>query len=427
MPLKKTKFEKIELENGLRVVLAPEEHGLATTILVLVAAGSHYETKEKSGISHFLEHMCFKGTKKYPRAMDISSAFESLGAEYNAFTGSEYTGYYAKAESRHAMEIMDLLSDMYLSPAFDEAEIEKEKGVIAEEINLYADLPERDVQEVFTELLYGDTPAGWKVLGNKKSVSRIKRKDFLDYRAANYLASSTVIVVAGKFKKPEILKGIKEYFGKVKNGRKTPIVKTKDSQTKPALVLKFKKTDQAHLVIGVRAFDYFDKRRYVLRVLSGVLGGGGSSRLFQKIREEMGLAYYIYASPSLYCDHGFMAAYAGVKNRELQTAISVILEEFKKLKTELISAEELKRTKDRIIGNIVLGLETSDEVAGFYGDQEICEKSLHAPEEIIKDIESVSAAEVQALASELFCKENLNLAIIGPHRGKKRFERLLKI
>lgn len=420
-------FNKIELGNGLRIITAPNAESLAVTVLVLVEAGSKYETKEINGISHFLEHMCFKGTEKRPRSIDIASELDSVGAISNAFTSMEYTGYYAKAEPRHFDKILDIVSDIYLQPVFDSKEIEKEKGVIVEEINMHEDLPMYKVHELFTQLLYGDQPAGWDILGQKEVIGKLSRDDFLTYRNKHYLAQSTLVVVAGNFSEDECVKKIEQTFASISTGEKLKKMKTKELQEKPGVLIKDKKSDQTHLVLGVRAFDIFDKRKYALQVLADILGGGMSSRLFQKIREEMGAAYYVDADSDLYTDHGYLAASAGIDHNKIDSVISVIIEEFKKISQELVDNKELQRVKDKIIGHLFLSLETSDKLAGFFGSQEILTRQIIVPEEISKKIQAVTAEEIMAIANDIFKNNKLNLAIIGPFKDVRQIDELLKL
>ena len=420
-------FRKITLDNGLRIILAPQPQNLATTVLVLVEAGSKYETKKISGLSHFLEHMCFKGTKKRPKAINISSELESIGAEYNAFTSLEYTGYYAKAQSKYFNEILDVVSDMYLNPIFEPAEIKKEKGVIIEEINMYEDLPMRRVEKNFMNLLYGDQPAGWDIAGRKEVIQKLTREDFLKYRKEHYVAKGTLVVVSGNFDEKKVIKQIQNAFKGIISEKKFGKVKIKESQNKPKVLLKFKQTDQTHLILGVRTFDIFDKRRYALQLLSDILGGGMSSRLFQKIRGEMGAAYYVRAESDLYTDHGYLAVSAGIDQNKINEVIKVILKEFKSLTEKSVQDKELQRAKDHLTGNLILGLETSDAIASFYGGQEIITKKIVSPEELIKKVQAVKAEEIMAVAKGIFQNNKLNLAIIGPLKDKEKFESILKI
>lgn len=419
-------FSKITLENGLRIVAAPKQDSLATTILVLVEAGSKYETKEINGISHFLEHMCFKGTKKRLKSIDISSELDAIGASYNAFTGHEHTGYYAKARPENFDTILDVVSDIYLNPVFDQKEIDKERGVIIEEINMYEDLPQRRVQELFTNLLYGDQPAGWDIAGTKEVIKKINREDFTQYRSGHYLAQATLAVVAGKIDKTAIEK-IKKTFSSIAIGEKIQKIKTKEFQTKPEVLLKNKKSDQTHLVLGARAFDIFDERKYALEILADILGRGMSSRLWQKIREEMGAAYYIHADADLLSDHGFLAAAAGVDNNKIEQVIEAIGEEFKKMAQTAVSEKELQRAKNHLCGNLMLSLETSNALAGFFGMQEIITGKIISPLELTEKIKAVKAEEIQEIAKEIFQNQKLNLALIGPFEDQSRFEKVLSL
>ncbi|MDI6734258.1 MAG: pitrilysin family protein [Patescibacteria group bacterium] len=419
-------IKKITLENGLRVILAPQKESFSTTVLVLVEAGSKYETKEISGLSHFLEHMCFKGTKKRPSQVQIANELDSLGAVYNAFTGHEYTGYYIKVRNTHLDKALDIISDIYTNQIFDENEIKKEKGVIIEEINMYQDIPNRDVWDVFLKLMYGNQPAGWNIAGDKETVIALKRNDFIKYHKQHYVAKGTVVVVSGNFNEEEAIGKIKNYFSEILKEEKFSKIKTIDSQEKPSLSLKHKETDQTHLIIGIRSlFNVFDGRKYILDVLAEVLGGGFSSRLWQRIREKMGVAYYIGAGTDLYTDHGYLAVNAGVDNKRAEEVITAVLEELALLKKEKISKEELDRAKEHLIGGIVLGLETSSQLASFYGDQEILIKEILTPKEIIKKIQEVTGEEITELAQKMFVDEKLNLALIGPFKDEEKFERIL--
>jgi len=420
------KSNKILLKNNLRVISVPMADALTTTILILDEAGSEYETRKNNGVSHFLEHMCFKGTEKRLSSLDITSELDAVGAAYNAFTSNQYTGYYAKVQPKYFDEILDIISDIYLNPVFNQREIEKERGVIIEEINMYEDLPMRRVQEFFTNLLYGDQPAGWDIAGKKEIIRRINRNDFIEYQKNHYLGKSTTVVVTGNFNEKEAVKKIESAFSGIRTGKKIQKLKTVESQKSPRIFLKMKETDQAHLVVGVRAFDIFDKRKYAIDLLADILGGGMSSRLFQKIREEMGAAYYVKVEADLLSDHGFLTVSAGVDNNKVSEAIKAVVEEFERLVKEPIEKEELQRVKDRCVGGLIMGLETSDQLAGFYGGQEIITKKIVSPEETIKKIQAVKVEEISAVAKDIFKNNKLNLAIIGPFKEKPRFEQILK-
>jgi len=423
-------FKKHTLKSGLRVILAPQKDAPAATVLVLVEAGSKYETKKTNGLSHFLEHMVFKGTQKRPTALAISKELDGLGAEYNAFTSHEYTGYFAKAAARHSERTLDIISDMYVNPIFDSKEIEKEKGVVIEELNMYEDTPQRKVGDLFMELLYGDQPAGWDIGGSKETVRGLTREEILDYRGKHYVAGATLVVIAGNLEslggEKEILAKIEKQFANVTTGEKHGKEKTTESQSKPEILVRFKESDQTHLVLGARAFDLFDKRKYALDVLSDVLGGGMSSRLFQKVREELGAAYYVRAGADLFTDHGFLGVAVGAEHSKLEVVIKAILGELKRVADGDFSEKDLRHGKDHMLGKLMLGLETSDELAMFYGGQEILEKELKTPEEAAKKLAAVTREEVISVAKDIFRNDRLNMALIGPYKEKSAFEKILK-
>lgn len=420
------KYTKKVLKNGLRVIVVLMKDNPTVTVLVLVEAGSKYETKKINGISHFLEHMCFKGTVKRPKAIDISRELDTIGSQYNAFTAQEYTGYYAKSDAKHFRKIFDVVSDIYLNSTFPETEMQKEKGVIIEEINMYEDLPMRHVQDLIMELLYGDQPAGWNIAGEKKNILNMKREDFVKYKAAHYLPEATTMVVAGQIAEKEVLKEVEKVFGKIPRGKKSSKLKVIEKQNKPEVLAEFKKTDQTHFVLGVRSYDLFSKKNAALLVLGGILGGGMSSRLFQKLREEMGVGYYVHASDDTYTDHGFFQISAGVDNKRIEEVIEAVLEECRKLKKELVNKRELEKVKECLIGNMKLSLESSDDIANFYGGQELLKREIKQAEEKAKEIRKVTAKEIKNLANEIFRNSKLNLALIGPFRKKNQFQKILK-
>lgn len=424
--MKQRGFTRIVLPNGLRLVLVPRPSSLTSTVFVSVEAGSKYETRAENGISHFLEHMCFKGTTRRPTAMAIASELDGLGAQYNAFTSQEFTSYYAKVKNEFLPQTLDVVSDIYLNPVFDSREIEKEKGVIVEEINMYEDMPARRVHDLFMELVYGDQPAGWNIAGTKAVVRRLTRDDFVRYRSRHYVPRATVVAVAGGFNRDTVARAVRERFGRLPIGPKDGKRRVVEQQKGPRQLVYHKTSDQAHLVLGFRAFALADPRRYALQVLSDVLGGSMSSRLFHVVREEMGAAYYVRTADDLYSDHGLFTISAGVDVRRIDEVITAILRECTRLKTALISPAELKKAKDHIIGTLFLSLETSDELGGFYGAQEVLKLPLVSPETVARRIAAVTAEEIRVLARALFRPAKLNLAVIGPFRAKS-FQRILQV
>lgn len=414
------------MKNGLRIILVPESQSLTTTVLVAVEAGSEYETKSINGLSHFLEHMCFKGTHKRPTAMDIAAELDGLGAQYNAFTSQESTSYYAKARNEGATNILDVVADMYLDPIFEHQEIEKERGVIIQELNMYEDTPARRVDELFMNLVYGDQPAGWDIGGKKEVISKLTRDDFVKYRAKHYLPQATTVVISGGRADHGMLEKTKDYFKKLSSGRKSVKPKTKELQKKPAELVSFKDVDQSHLVLGFRAFDVYDERKYALQVAADIVGGGMSSRLFQKIREELGAAYHVQSSAEFYLDHGLLEMDAGVEHGKVDIVLKASLKEFSRMAKERVGIEELKRAKEHITGNLFMSLEGSDALAYFYSAQEIFGLRLLTPQEIANKINAVTADEVRRVMGQIVKNDRLNLAIIGPFK-KRSFLDILKV
>jgi predicted Zn-dependent peptidase len=391
----------------------------------MVETGSEYETKEKNGISHFLEHMCFKGTEKRPTALAISKELDSIGSYYNAFTSEEYTGYFAKSSPKHVHKIFDVVSDLYLNQTFPEQEIEKEKGVIIEEINMYRDLPHRQVQELFSQLLYGDQPAGWQIAGTHETVRNMKREDFIMYRKHHYVPEATTVIIAGNFDEKKINKDIEVTFGSLLKSKKAKKPKVLEHQIAPAIVIEERPTDQAHLVLGVRGFNLKSPHSPVVRVLNAVLGAGMSSRLFQKLREEMGVGYYVRSSYDTYADHGVFSVSVGSDVKRVEEVIQAVLQELLQVKNDLIPEDELQKTKDYLIGTLMLGLESSDAVAEFYGYQEVLRHKLRTPQDIIKEIKSVTAEQIRSIAKKIFVDKHLNLAIVGPVKDREKIKQIL--
>ena len=420
-------FEKITLKNGLRIVLAPLTSVMSATAIVMCGAGSRYETKQTNGISHFLEHMYFKGTKKRPTAMDISQSLDAIGADCNALTGKDESAYHIKSAAKHLPLVIDMLADMLWNSKFDEAEIEKERGVIIEELNMYEDTPMRKVAELYENLMWGDQPLGWDIGGSKDIIRKITKKDFLDYLVARYSPNNLVVAVAGKFNRDEVVKHIERNFGHKPFDDVSGYVPVVEDQKKPELLVHYKKTDQAHLVVGFRGLKLGHPDRYAAALLGTILGGGMSSRLFINIREKKGLCYYIRADHESYLDTGTLVASAGVDLARIDDAIKLILVEFRQIADGKVSEAELKKAKEYLKGKLILSWEDSRTVALAYGSDEIMEGRIRSLSDYLKRIDEVSAHDVLRLAQFLVSASKLNLAVIGPFRDRTRFEKLLKI
>lgn len=403
--------------NGLRLITVPMESTKTVTVLVLVATGSRYETKEINGISHFLEHMMFKGTTKRPGSLDISQELDSIGADYNAFTSKEYTGYYVKCAADKIDIALDVISDIFQNSKFDAGEMEKERGPIKEEINMYLDQPPRRVAEIFETLMYGDQPLGWDIAGEKETINRLQRNDLLDYFNGHYFAKNTLVAIAGNINSDQVRGKVEKYFDNIRENKRVEPLETKEDQKEPRLKIEYKKTDQAHINLGFIGYSRFHPKYEALEILSIILGGGMSSRLFIEIRHKRGLAYRVRSGATPYNETGNFVTYAGLNNANLLEGLKVILQEHKKLTQEPVSEKELNRVKDQIRGAFVIGLEQSDDQASFYGEQELLEHKIETPEEQLAKISAVTVDDIITVARDIFKPEKLNLAVIGPLEG----------
>lgn len=419
------KFTKHKLKNGLRYILAPMNNTQAVSVMVLVGTGLMYEKKEDNGLAHFLEHMCFKGTTKRPSAMHIAEEFDSIGAHHNAFTGNYSTGYWTKGHKKNAVQLLDLVADLYLDPLLPESEIAKEKGVIIQEINMYEDNPSSKVGRVAEELMYGDQAAGRDIAGTKESVNSFTREDLIRYRQTHYTPENTIVVVAGAFNEKAIVEHIKKQFSSLKKKKLPALQPTVVKQKAPAVKIHYKETDQTHFILSFHAPDMFDKNRNAISTMSTILGGSSSSRLYKKMREELGICYYIGSSYQGGINLGAFSIYAGVDNNRLEEAISGVVDEIKKIKKDLAKKEELERSKNIKLSGLVLGLETANAVADRCAFQELYHHRIKSVEESAKGIEKVDLGEVNKAAKDIFKSSRVNLAILGPHKNPEKLLRLL--
>jgi predicted Zn-dependent peptidase len=420
-------YKKTTLSNGLRILTVPMKNTETVTVVVMVGVGSRYETEKEAGLSHFIEHMMFKGTEKRPTALDITETLDSVGGEFNAYTSSDKTVYYAKIDAKHIDVALDVISDMYLNSKMEEAEIEKEKGTIIQEINMYEDMPMIDVEIVLGNLLYKKNPLGRHIVGFKKTVSSFKRNNFKDYISRFYVANDTVVCIAGNFNEKKTLDLAKKHFSEMKKGVKPKYEKVIENQKKSELKIKNKKTDQTHFVLASRAYNNNHKDRFALGLMAVILGGNMSSRLFTEVREKRGLAYHVRTSVDAFEDCGYLETQAGVDHDKLELTIKTILDEYRKIATEKVSDKELQNAKDYIKGKSVMGFESSDEVAMFFVDQEMKKKKIMTLSEIFKKIDKVTQSDILRVAKDVFQNKKLNLAVIGPHKDSKKLEKILKL
>jgi predicted Zn-dependent peptidase len=419
-------YKKITLKSGLRIITHPLRETKAVTVLILFKVGSRYESTNINGISHFIEHLMFKGTRKRPSTLAISQELDSVGAIYNAFTAKDFTGYFIKINYENFEQAMDLLSDMLYNSVFRLSDINKERGVITEEINLYEDNPMFYVGDLFEQTIFGENSLGRLIIGTKKNIKFISRQQILHYIKEHYLPANTVISIAGKIRHSDI-KLIKKYFHKINQpSQATEFPPIKIKQTSPRVNILYKKTEQVHLCLGVHAFSYFHPDIYALYVLDTIFGANMSSRLFDKIRVQKSLAYLIRSSANVYEDTGNFHVHAGLDKARIFEAIESILEELKKIRDKGVTKAELNKAKAYLKGQIVLELEDSQNIAQWYGQQELLQKKTLTPEQKIAKIQKVTSADVLRVARSIIRADQLNLALIGPFQDRQKFLDLLK-
>jgi predicted Zn-dependent peptidase len=418
-------FQLERLDNGLRILTAPMESAQSVTCAIMLAAGSRYETEASNGIAHFSEHMFFKGTERRPTARDISMEIDAIGGEFNAFTGKEYTGYYVRCAAESRDVALDVLVDMLRNSKFDPEEIDREKGVIIEEMNMYYDTPRDFISGVYEEVLYGDQPLGWDIIGRKETIRGATQDTFRSYVDQWYKPARMVVGIGGNLG-DGLHERINELLGDEpagETGEPAPVKVDVNGATH--VKVHTKASDQAHICLGVHSYPLQHPDRYVLQVLSTILGGGMSSRLFTEVRERRGLAYYVYGLNHSYTDAGSLYAQAGVDINRIDDAVSTVAAELRKIAQDVVPQDELEKAKSFAKGRFVLQLETSQGLIMFGLRREVLEGRTPDPTEILAEIEKVTAEDVQRVAQELIDKRGLNLAVIGPFDDPARFEQLL--
>lgn len=418
---------KKTLSNGLRIILVPQKDAITATMLTLIGVGSTNETKKQNGLSHFLEHVCFKATTTRPNAKLINEQFEEIGAITNAFTSDEYTGYYGKSHPRHLTKIIEMVGDIVINASLPKEELEKEKGVIIEEINMYEDMPQAKVLEGLGSLLYGDTPAGRGVIGTKESVRAFTRTDVVKYKDTYYNAKNTIIAVVGAFNEQHIIESIKNTFSKIPKGEKSKTVQVKNAKNTPVVLHVEKPIDQTHIAIGFPSVPLGHKDGAAASLLATILGGGMSSQLFHHLREELGVAYYVRAEQDSHSTHGEFIITAGIdtaRTTEVLNAITTILARSKK---ELVSEKELSKAREFSIGMLGIGLEATDMVAGFCVTQLLLTNKIKTPEMITKEYMKVTPSDIMRVAQTIFVAKKTKLSLVGPKVPTTDLKRIISL
>jgi predicted Zn-dependent peptidase len=406
-------YKVTRLENGLTVASAEMPHMSSVSLGIWVGVGGRHEPASISGAAHFIEHLLFKGTKRRS-AREISQAVEGIGGYLNAFTSEENTCFYAKARHDHLPDLLEVLTDMFLHSTFDPAEINKERDVIKEELAMYLDQPHQHVQELLNATLWPGQPLGRSITGTIKTLNLMTRETLLDYQRKNYVSGATLIAAAGRLTHSQLLKLAKPFTRKFARGARSGYAPAASGQTKPAICLHTKKTEQTQLALGVRACSRHDERRFALRVLNAILGENMSSRLFQTVREDHGLAYSIYSANSFFDDTGDIVISAGLDLGNLKKSLRLILREIKRFTEQPVSARELRQAIDYLCGQIDLSLENSENQMMWVGEQWLGYGKIVPPELVKKRLQEVKAAEVRAAARDFFRPEKYNLALVSP-------------
>lgn len=415
------------LPNGISLIMVPIQGTGAVTAMVYMGVGSRHEDDSQQGLAHFTEHMLFKGGDRYKSTQEISKALDGVGGDFNAFTSHEYTAYYTKVSSDQLGLGLDILSDMVINAKFPADELEKEKGVIVEEINMYEDMPMRMVDQVLMDLLFGDTPLGRPIIGTKKSVTAFTDEDFKKYRDHFYVGGACTVAIAGSLDEAAAEKLVARYFGSLPAGDpRTPQPATFVREGSRVKILE-KPSEQTHLMLSAEAYPFGDGRRHALRLLATMLGGNMSSRLFLKVREEQGLCYYVRANTDLYKDCGFLVASAGVDNSRLDKAVEAIVRQMKEIRDGAISQDELDRAKRYVTGKTLLAMEDSENVAEYYGSLDRMVGTQDTPAQLLAQLEVVTVDDVHAVARDIFTNDKLRLAVIGPKHSVAKLEGLLSL
>ena len=417
-------FERTSLSNGVRVLTAPMPQAQSVSCFVMFAAGARYETADIGGIAHFAEHMFFKGTKRRPTARDIATEIDGIGGEFNAFTGKEYTGYYVKCAAGTRDIALDVLVDMMRNSRFDPEEIEREKGVIVEEMNMYFDTPRDFVGGVYENLLYGDQPLGRDIIGSKETVRAATRDTFTSFIDRWYRPERMVVGLGGRVG-DGLLERLEELLGSIEPRQTgTPEPAVIPANGSPVKV-HTKQSDQAHIVLGARSYPLGHPDRYALQLLTTVLGGGMSSRLFTEVRERRGLAYYVFGTNSSYLDAGSLYAQAGVDIDRIDDAVTTIAAELRRIAAEPVPTAEFEKARSFAKGRFVLGIESPHGTIMYGLRREVLLGEAEEPEATLASLDAVTVEDIQRVAQDVVGKQ-LKLAVIGPFEDAERFERLLE-
>lgn len=421
--MKKASLKK--LPNGLTIISVPSKSP-SVTVSVFVSTGSRYETKNNNGISHFLEHLCFKGTSQR-KGKDIMRYLDGLGAETNAFTNQELTGYYVKSTTKHWKKTLAIVADIYLHSSFPDAEMQKEKGVIVGEIDMYEDMPTSQVHDLMMSLVYGDQPTGWPIIGTKENIYEMTREDILAYHQDHYVAEATTIVIAGDVDRKEAELEARHFFKNIPDRKKPKALRSKKLKTQD-VKLRVRDTDQTHMIMAYPSCGYNHQDALAMMLLGIILGGGMSSRLFETLREDMGVGYYVNAFNGTLFDTGVFQISTGIDSSRVEEVVVAILKELDTLKKDGLEEKELRKSKEYFIGNYLMSLEATDDLGYFYGRRSSFSLPLKSPQEIVREVKKISSKDIMRVARRVLRHEKLKIALVGPHSAalEKKLTNLIK-
>ena len=419
-------YQRSVLGNGLRVITSAMPHTRSVCITIFIGAGSRYEREEEAGTSHFIEHLCFKGTQRRATAKEIAEAIEGVGGLLNGGTDKELTVYWCKVARPHFPLALDLMVDMLRYSRFDAQDMERERRVIIEELNESMDSPHHRVNLLIDEVVWPAQPLGRDIVGSKETVNALSREMLLDYLSHRYVPNNTVVSVAGDIGHEEVLSSVSEAFGDWAMATPQPPYPAEDRQEESRLRIERRDTEQAHLCLAVRGLPIAHPDRFNLDLLNVILGEGMSSRLYLEIREQRGLAYDIHSYVDHFLDSGAVTIYAGVDPKHVADIIAAILEELAHLKEE-VPALELTKAKELAKGRLLLRMEDSRSVAGWMGGQELLAGQIRTVDEMVSIIDAITPQDLKRVAAQLLLTEKLNLAIVGPLAGEDRLRSLLKL
>ncbi len=409
-------YQRSDLSNGLRVVSCPMKDRESAALGLWIGSGGRHETDRNKGVAHFLEHILFKGSKHYS-CEQIKEKIEGVGGTLNAFTAEEQTCYFAKIPAKHLAKTFDILADMVTGPLIDKKDVEKERGVILEEIKMYHDLPQYYVLELLDELMWPNHPLGKNLAGSMETVGQMQSEDLVAFHQDHYFSGNVVVAACGQLDHGKLVKMVEAKMGAMVPRNPQSFRRARNDQEAPKSRLQKKDIEQMHLALGMFGLNYDHKEKYALALLNIVLGGNMSSRLFDQVREKRGLAYSISSSTKFLKDTGMLLIRAGVDNKKIVPAVELILKELKKIKRDGVTQSEFKRARDYLLGQMLLGLEDTLDQMFWVGESTMVRNRVRTIEEVVAEVEKVKKDALREIASVVIQEQRLNLSVVGPLTG----------